>query len=248
MKTKRSSRSGPVIAREDGATPDEAGIRIRELRLKREICQAELAEAIGYAYAHSISHIETGYRTIPDGKVIKAAAYFGVDPRSIRSDIPIDPSDVTEKDAARFFAMVNQTDSCWNWTGAINELGYGRFRWGGRVSVAHRFAYEMVNPPISKGKEVDHICHNRACVNPAHLRLVTRKQNMENRAGAQSNGSSGFRGVRWVPATGRWSATVGHNGKPHFAGTFATAEEAGQAARKLRMELFTHNDKDRRTA
>lgn len=73
---------------------------------------------------------------------------------------------------------------------------------------------------------------------------VTRKQNNENRKGA--HGRSGIRGVH--SANGRWCARVGHHGKAVWAGTFDTPEEAAEAARIKRLELFSHSDTDRRAA
>jgi hypothetical protein len=91
--------------------------------------------------------------------------------------------------------------------------------------------------------DIDHICHNRACVNPQHLRLTTHKQNQENRGGAQRNSSSGVRGV--IKHGRRWQATVVHNKQRHRAGLFDDIPSAAAAVKALRLELFTHNDIDR---
>lgn len=68
---------------------------------------------------------------------------------------------------------------CWLWTGAI-VAGYGRI--GVRsyqVDTAHVVSYELAYGPIPRGQglEVDHICRERSCVNPRHLRLGTREDN-----------------------------------------------------------------------
>jgi hypothetical protein len=93
--------------------------------------------------------------------------------------------------------------------------------------------------------ELDHMCHNHACVNPDHLRVATRKQNSENRSGAYSNSGTGVRGVSWDKARGLYRATVMHNYKQVMVGRYETPEEAEEAVKAKRLELFTHNLLDR---
>lgn len=147
---------------------------------------------------------------------------------------------------ARFWAKVEKTAECWNWTGHRKPDGYGRFRlYGarGKQHYVHRLAYELANGPIPEGMQVDHICHNTSCVRPGHLRLATPKQNQEHRVAANSGNASGVRGV--TRDGNRWVARVRHNGRTHYAGSFGTVEEATDAVRTLRLELFTHNTADR---
>lgn len=77
----------------------------------------------------------------------------------------------------RFFARVAERGDCWVWTGSVDRGGYGKF--GGKTVSAHRFAYESLVGEIPPGLELDHLCRNRACVNPSHLEPVTRKVNLE---------------------------------------------------------------------
>lgn len=148
----------------------------------------------------------------------------------------------------RFWAKVDKTDDCWNWTAHLFHDGYGQFatktKGKTRTWRAHRIAYELLIGPIPDGQLVDHRCHNRRCVNPEHLRLADRSQNNQHRLGAQRNSRSGIRGVQQLPS-GRWQARVRHKRQDIHVGIFDTAEEANVAVIAKRNELFTHNDLDR---
>jgi hypothetical protein len=148
----------------------------------------------------------------------------------------------------RFLAKVNKTDDCWEWTGAKITTGYGNLYSEGRMRGAHRISYEIAYGPFDQSMDIDHICHNRGCVNPEHLRVVDRKQNMQNRAGAREGSASGIRGVSWHSIARKWAARVYHDGKGHYLGLFSDLAEAEAAAITKRNELFTHNDADRRAA
>jgi hypothetical protein len=67
---------------------------------------------------------------------------------------------------------------CWLWTAAVDADGYGRVRWLGRNALAHRVVYELLRGPIPAGLTLDHLCRNRACVNPDHLQPVALATNV----------------------------------------------------------------------
>lgn len=157
--------------------------------------------------------------------------------------------------AVRFAEKHNLgSDGCWLWTAHLTPQGYGRFssgdgsgsRRGGRMILAHRWSYVHHVGPIPEGMFLDHICRVRHCVNPDHLRLVTKKQNAENRV-RQANNTSGFQGVSYSRTKGKWQAYICHGRKQIALGHYSTAKEAGAVALAARLELFSHNDGDRGT-
>lgn len=84
----------------------------------------------------------------------------------------------------RFWAKVDKNGPlwngtpCWVWTASFGSRGYGQFAiWPQRPLGAHRISYEMLIGPIPEDKQIDHLCRNRSCVRPAHLEIVTAREN-----------------------------------------------------------------------
>jgi hypothetical protein len=63
--------------------------------------------------------------------------------------------------------------TCLDWVGRRNEKGYGLVWLDGRQQRAHRVVYELLVGSIPDGLVIDHLCRNRACVNPDHMEPVT---------------------------------------------------------------------------
>lgn len=76
--------------------------------------------------------------------------------------------------------LVPQADSgCHIWVGAQQSRGYGLFQWRGRLTTAHRVAYELYNGEIPEDHVVHHRCETPLCVNPEHLEAVTNWENLK---------------------------------------------------------------------
>jgi HNH endonuclease len=83
----------------------------------------------------------------------------------------------TAERCMKYYVEKMPDGGCWVWTGKISKNGYGAVTVNYKSVGAHRFFYEELVGPIPEGLVLDHLCRNRACVNPAHLEQVTCRVN-----------------------------------------------------------------------
>ncbi len=108
-------------------------------------------------------------------------------------------------DEQRFIAQHTQSEGCWLWTGYRHGrpgFEYGRMRWRGEMTLAHRVSWMVHVGPIPGGMLILHKCPgggNSLCVNPSHLALGDH----------QENAADMMRDERHWSSTGTWQPSIG---------------------------------------
>lgn len=150
--------------------------------------------------------------------------YGEIDPPGLRTS-HTDPEEA-------FADLTEWQGECLVWTGCLTDSGYGILTAGTRVR-AHRYAWTRAGNPDPGDSFVDHVCHNRRCVNIDHLRLASLAQNASNRSGPLPGSSSARRGVT-LHSDGKWVARSGGR----YIGLFDDLDDAANAASAARLEMY----------
>lgn len=106
---------------------------------------------------------------------------------------------------ARFWPKVDKRgpDECWLWKAAMGADGYPRFTYMGQMRHAHRVSAILAGIEVPANLDVDHLCRIRTCVNPAHMRVVTRRVNaLENNDSPFARNARKTHCVRGHPLSG----------------------------------------------
>lgn len=136
--------------------------------------------------------------------------------------------ELTPSDAARFWAKVAVTPSCWLWLAAQDSWGYGHFSLRAVVHRAHRIAWFLEHGAQPPNDGLDHLCRVRHCVNPSHLEPVTTRENI-------------LRGASRAATNARQTQCI-HG---HLFDLFNTQTRASRAGRECR-ECASVRDAQRR--
>ncbi len=119
--------------------------------------------------------------------------------------------------------------------GSLDETGYRRIGFGGRVYRANRLHYIAVHGSIPEGYMVDHSNNISSDDRIENLRLATDSQNRTN-ARIRSNNTTGHKGVNVNKKTGKIRAYINIDGKQVHLGMFESVEEASKAYQKASEE------------
>jgi hypothetical protein len=101
-----------------------------------------------------------------------------------------------ESGIRRFWARVQRSDGCWEWTGTIGTHGYGTLSFMGRSWTAPHLAYWLTHGPLPIGHEVCHTCDNQRCCRPDHLFAGTRADNIADMFAKGRQPRRDHRGIR----------------------------------------------------
>lgn len=118
--------------------------------------------------------------------------------------------------------------------GTVRRDGYRDIRINAKSYLTHRLIFLMHHGYLPQF--IDHIDNNRSNNRIENLRPATNGENSWNQAITSLN-TSGFKGVSWDKKAQRWRVQVGNDSKKHWGGYYNTAEEANEAAMKLREKL-----------
>lgn len=146
--------------------------------------------------------------------------------------------EITESLIKRFWKKVQKTDTCWIWTAYKNRQGYGRIGTSAAKAMnAHRVSWVIHKGSIPDAYFVCHSCDNTSCVNPDHLFLGTRQDNINDmmiKKRSRHFCKNDYYGVQWQErydgpnGKGRWHSVICIGGKMKKLASHTSVLEAAR--------------------
>lgn len=77
--------------------------------------------------------------------------------------------------------------ACWIWCGRVDSEGYGEAKYNGAKRFTHRIGYARKHGNAPARRHIDHLCSQRACMNPAHLQALQPSEHNEKSGNSDSS-------------------------------------------------------------
>jgi hypothetical protein len=110
----------------------------------------------------------------------------------------------------------------------------------GKIYSIHRLIWVWHGNSLEPNQDIDHIDGNSLNNRIENLRAASRKQNGENRKGANKNNINGVKGVCWHEPSKKWCAYIRHNGKLMHLGLYESIDDAIAARIEGEKKYFTN--------
>ena len=101
--------------------------------------------------------------------------------------------------------VVLSSDGCWEWQKSTCSYGYGQIMEGRVYWSTHRYAYTCIHGAIPTDRIIRHLCHNRLCCNPDHLKVGTHKENWKDSEQVHKENSR-KKAYSWIIGTSTYSS------------------------------------------
>lgn len=139
----------------------------------------------------------------------------------------------------RLRERTERVGECLVWTRQLPpSVTYPQMSVRGKQVRLHRWVYEQERGPIPDGMHVDHSCHNRTCLEPAHLRLATPQENGRNRGGRRAGRIRDLPRNVYEKCPGKYFVSFMVKRRARHFGTFTSVEEAAKVAVEAREALW----------